>query len=624
MYGYDLIVADAEFLSVGKKLKNYCNSLQEKLETYRGVLDDMCATAVKSGNLRDALILYKEYVDKTAKALDGLGEKCEKLVGEFLGEIEKADKYLYESGRDSVRNFSDAQYELLTDCLDNPLWSWTDGIDDSWHEFRNSFIGRILGLERDYDKAEEWYKDLLDYNDETAAGLKYLFEQVYMKDVEYGRRDDLIYSIIADWECGHVSDFLKVAHALEGIKRMIDAMAELIGIGKDGLTSTLVQERLGKEYYQLFQQVNAVQIMKNGEIEASIEDIIAFSNNPDAADSFFSFYTAQAKFMKDNGFMDTASMVLFNMFEIAGREVIFHDYKKNRKKKLLMENIEKMAVTELYNGTEKEEAVDSFKEILGYFDKYGNDWYKQLNEARGADGKKILDGRTKAAKTFKSFLDSVEGAEKILKYGDEALEFLAMMLADYSKGLEIIDSFKKNATEGSETYQCLQEIENEYNDRFGTWIKEKLEGAIEKGVEWLGKELVKELPCLGIISQISKGIDYVGDVTEVGDMADCRLDAMFYMDTYSASNEAYLNAWQKLRDTDPNSPEYETLAKDLNNCFEFNKSNLVRMLENMAGASFGTERSYYEYCTDQAKAMSITNPKPDMLTYDEYVKKYGA
>ena len=624
MYGYDLIVADAEFVQTGKRVHNFCDALESQLKAYGTVLDDMCANAVKAGQLHDALILFKEYVDKTGKLLEGLGENVDSLVGEFINKMEEADDYLYEASLgEEVRDFSDKEYDALCDCLDTPICDVTDGIGDFIYGGYQKMLRFWPWGKSAKESLQEWKQGLLDYNDETKTGLNYLFEKVYKIDVEYGRRDDVNYCTFGDWEYNYVSNFLKVVYALDEIKSMLNEMTEVISMGKSGLTNTVVQSRLGKKYDLLEEELNQAIVTLKKKQAITEEEIAAFASKPESIMCFYDYNAAQTKFMRDTGFWDAAGMVFFNMFDIAEREMIYEDYEENMKKKLLMSTISEIMESELYKGTEKEEALDSFKDLLEYVKKHGEKWYEVFNETEGKNGK-LLDGRTKAAKRFKEFLDSLGGAGKILSHGTEVIEYLAELFADYSRGVEIIESFERNYSGDAAMLKCVGEIKALYNKEYGAWLGKTFEGIANIGVEGLIDITTEALPCVNVVKKIGDGIDVVGKIIGVGDMNTSKLDAMFYVQLYTSSNAAYSNALDKFRAADVNSEEYHVLAQDLNNCFELNKNNLIQMLEKMTEASSGTEKSYYRYCADQAKKLSMTGDNPRIMEYDQFVAKYGA
>lgn len=627
MYGYDLIVVDEEFRKAGTRLKGFCDSLKIGLEEYRKVLDNMCSSAVKSGKLRDALVLYKEYVDKTRKLLEGLGEKAEKLTGEYISKIEEADDYLYNGKEDSRRDFSKEQYENLQACLFNPICSVTDGFGD-W--LYGMFYGIVDFLPWDGFGAKNVFDDfniaLLDFNDETKAGLEYMFEKIYKVDMEYGRRDDEIQSFFGPGEMGYISNFLQLAYALEGINNMIAKMLQVIGMEKGTLSSTAVENCLGKEYETLKKELE--QTINIGKKPVTKEEIIAFAQKPEASQYFDDFTREYTLFVEDVGAYEIGEMLVFNGFDIAERHIFELGYENYMRKKLLMDAINEIAKHELYEDGEEQEALNQVEEMMGYVEKYGNDWYEEWNSMVDENGHKILDGRTKGARMFRDFLGALGGAEMILKYGDGAIGYIAGLFANYTRGIEIIESLERNYSNNAEMIKSISEIKSLYNKEFKAWFVEAMKGAANVGFEVAIKELSKEgaktANVLGVINKISTVIDVGGKATGLGDNSVGRLDAMFYARLYETSGIAYNNALEKLRTAKPEDENYDELVSDLNNCFELNKSNMIKMLESMEKASNGEKKSYYRYCTDRAKAMSITSGTPQLLSYDQYVAKYGA
>ncbi len=632
MYGYDLIVKDEEFESVGKELSSFGDNLEDTIEKYRSIIEHISASALVSGEVHEALLLYSDYIMKLRIISRRIGEKFTRLVSNYITEIENADDYLYDAGISNIaRDFSDKEYEHLQRCLDDPWCSITDSIGD-WIYSKVVKVADFF----DWTGIRAWlnklHRFLLDYNDETAQGLKLLFESVYAIDLKYGR--SIPGSIIGAGNY-YTCYFSSVLLTMCSLDDMLKEMADIIDPQKESFTVSSIQNRLGGKYDELLERYNKLIAIPELNSYPTINEISDFASQPWAGLFFADFTCATIMFVEDIGGYEAFKMCVFNAFDIA-KTVLFseQDYEKYVIKRQLLDVLEDMSQGGYnYSKSDEKEMVDDCKTFLKYVKKYGKAVYGYMNKHRMENGKLILDGRTIEAERFRDFLDGVGGAEKIIKYGDKAADFLSKLFMDYSKGLDIINSYEKNYLEDERISKCIGEIKKLYNKEFEAWVDELFQEAVEMGEDWTMKLLkkVKEMDgvtsvfgrvasVVNVVSTIDESIDIVGEVTGLGTEARSMKDALIYYQLYRSSNSAYEKAVEKFQKVDLDDKEYEILANDLNNCFEFNKKNMIEMFEAMSNASIGLKKSYYHYCAKQAESLSMRNTsQPKILTYEEFV-----
>ena len=491
------------------------------------------------------------------------------------------------------------------------------------------------------------HRFLLDYNDETAQGLKILFENVYAIDLKYGKSvpesvsgsitGSISKNILSIMGLGNDSPhyFSNVLLTMSSLDDMLREMADIINPQKESFTVSLIQNRLGKKYNELWERYNKLIAIPELNSYPTINEISDFASQPWARLFFADFTCATIMFVEDIGGYEAFKMCVFNAFDIA-KTVLFseRDYEKYITKRQLLDVLEGMSQGGYnYSKSDEKEMVDDCKTFLKYVKKYGKAVYGYMNKHRTENGKLILDGRTIEAERFRDFLDGVGGAEKILKYGDKAVDFLSKLFMDYSKGLDIIKSYEKNYLEDEMISKCIGEIKELYNKEFGAWMKELLQETVEIGEERMMEFLkkIKETDgvttvfgkvasVVNVVSTIDESIDIVGEVTGLGTEARSMKDALIYYQLYKSSNSAYEKALEKFQKLDLNDKKYETVANDLNNCFEFNKKNMIEMFEAMSNASTGLKKSYYHYCAKQADGLSMRGTaQPKILTYEGFV-----
>lgn len=622
------IIKDDEFETISEKVLNYCKNLEECLGQYDDALTRIATDAIPSGDVHDALLLYIEYVKRLEGFSTGIGDKFSRLVEQFIREIRAAsgngDFYLYSKDSDDTRDFTHEEYEALVACLDDPFCGVTDNIGDFFIGLAEGFCDLLDGLfnwSGPKEMLEANRRLWLDYNDVTLQDLNAIFRRAWRLSGYYG------HSIGGAEGSGDVytSYFAFAVIALADIRDMMDEMADIIGLSNGPFTAERISERLGTLYSEMLDDYMNFIAVPESVVDVTIETISDFVSYPWSDTYFSGFYVATGVFVADLGGLDAAKMVIFKMFDMGKDTAINGDYEAYIRKTKLMELIEEMAVEGLYSGSEAEEYVEDIKTILKYLKKGGQKAYDYLNSHRyGDENKLILDGRTIEARKFRELLDDLGDAKKYLEYGEKGIDYLSRVLADCSKGLEVLESFEANCQNDPEMLKTVQEIKALYSKETSALFKEGLKTIEEVGIDG-AIELLKEVsPVVKVLDAIDGTIDKIGDITGLGTEAKSTYNAITYFNMSTATEDAYASAVQSLRAADPNSAEYEALAENVRNCFEIHKKNEIAMFENMADASYGTKKSYYRYCMGKAEQMSMGDTKkPSIMSYDEYLDTYG-
>ena len=610
-----LIIKDSEFIYVGESINAFGKLMKECFAQYREALRKASENAAASGAVHDGLEIYREYIEKLCIISEKLGSKCKSVITSYLAEIEAADSYLYDGTKfDEVRDFSDEQEAFLRKCLDDP---WTEWTDNFWDKLYGKILD-FLNLTDWFDSAKNYlhksYKLLLDYNDETAQGLEMIFRNVHEIDRNYSS------SIAGCGEDFFTCHFDNVCLTMCNIRDLLDEMADIIDPRSGSFTPSKIRERLGKAYDELIKRFETTINIVDYNGTPEIVDISDFASQPWANRYFHCFYDATIMYVGDMGGYEAFKMVVYNMFDIFKTTVTSkEDYNDYLRKKQIMEVLDNVTDSEYYSDSDEKEFVDDSRTILKYVKKYGSDIYEYLNTHRTADGNLILDGRTVKARHFREFLDGVDGAGDILKYGDEGIDYLSRLLADYTKGTEVLDSFEKNYESDPAMQKCIEDIRRLYDKEFFAWTEEAMDKYREVGYDIAVEALADAEPVGAVLKAIDKTIDVFGEYTGDGDKAKSMLEALGYYDLLSSTESAYNGALEAFQNADPNSEEYATLAKDLRNCFELNKKTNVKLLKAMAASSSGTKKSYYEYCAKQAESMSLLDSaEPDVMSYEEF------
>lgn len=637
----DFVVKDEEFESASKKFGAFQKNLLDAINQYETILTCSCKDAVLAGGTHDAMIAYLEYVVKVKEIVEDLSGKYTTIVNDFIRELEQADDYLYDAGISNVsRDFSQERYQQLLSCLDDPWCSITDSFGD-WLYDNILKIVDFFHLDGIKKYLQSCHRLLLDYNDEVAQGLRTLFDAAHAIDFNYG------FSIPSAGVDYRTCYFSAINLTLYCVRDMFDAMAELIQPNGTPLTEMQIKSRLGESYAELLNYYNMTVEISKRYSAPTIEDIENFAS-PGKPWVFTPFDTPLADYIGDISNFDELLVSLFNLFRVFKDKLVHGDdgevtvdelianltgnsaysivknlvnddeYKTYLIKEQLLSVLRDMSENYDYSGSAEEQVIDDCETLLKYIKKYGKEWYKKLNSMRKKDGSLVLDGRTIKAKNFMSFLDSLDNAGTILNWGDVSAEYLAKLFVNYSSSLEIIDSFERNYS-GDETMQkAITQIRELYNKEFGAWLKEGCEKIAELGIDAAISALAESNPVMQVISKIEKTIDVTGEISGLGERAQRMYDSLTYYTLYSSSKSAYSNSLERFREQIPNTEEYTQAAKDLENCFNLHKNNLIKLYESMADASTGLKQAYYKYCTRQAALLSMKSEMPELMTFEEF------
>ena len=637
----DLVVNDEEFESASKKFGAFQENLLNAINQYETILTDSCKDAVLAGATHDAMIAYLEYVAKVKVIVEDLSGRYTTIVNDFIRELEQADDYLYDAGISNVsRDFSQERYQQLLSCLDDPWCSITDSFGD-WIYGNILKIIDFFHMDGIKKYLQSCHRLLLDYNDEVAQGLRTLFDAAHTIDFNYGFS---IPSVGADYRTCY---FDAINLTLYCVRDMFDAMAELIQPNGTPLTESQIKSRLGESYADLLNYYNMTVEISERYSAPTIEDIENFAA-PGKPWVFAPFDTPLADYIGDISNFDELLVSLFNLFRVFKDKLVHGDdgeetldeliarltgnnaycivknlvsddeYKTYLIKEQMLSVLRDMSENYDYSGSVEEQVIDDCETLLKYIKKYGKEWYSKLNSMRKEDGSLVLDGRTIKAKNFKSFIDSLNNAGTILNWGDASAEYLAKLFANYSSSLEIIDSFERNYS-GDETMQkAITQIRELYNKEFNAWLKEGCEKIAELGTDAAIEALSNSNPVMQVISAVEKTIDVTGEISGLGERAQRMYDSLTYYELYSSSKSAYNNALERFREQIPDTEEYIQAAKDLENCFNLHKNNLIKLYESMADASTGLKQAYYKYCTRQAALLSMKSEMPELMTFEEF------
>ena len=619
---YEFILADEEFIGAAERLSAYCAELEAGAAQYEAILQEVAAEGLSSGETHEMLMIYLNYVRKLQEISTGIGEKFTRAVESFIGDVVAADDLLYPMLRPTVRDYSQQEYERLREVVDV-----NDGLDWFRKLIRSAYVlwNKIVSWFRPdtvRQELEECNSQIEALNDIVKEDLTRIFAAVHELDQKYGQN----IPGVGGGENYYTCYFGRFWHVLCDVRDLLGKMAEIIAPG--GFTPAGMQALRSLYSGMLADYENFIVVPERG-APVTMEQISDFVSQPWAESYFAGFHWPMALFiadLTDSKIEDVLKMTIFQMFEMANITMT-HDkrYDQYLREKLLLDQLAELAdikITYLDDGAQEE--LQELKTILEAYHTYGEKFYEHLNSHRiGGDGRLILDGRTIPAKEFSKFLESLENTGIYLKYGDKILDYEARMLADYSKGLAYIESFERNYSGDSDMADAVRAVKDLYNKEFHVLLEEGAAVIKESTLE-VAMEILKDTPVVAVLDKIEKAIDVTGEITGWGPEAKATYSALLRYNTLSATEEAYANAAERLRQADPNSENYATLVEDVENCFALQKKSVVETFNDMAKASDGAKGAYYRYCAKLAEKLTMADgTEPKVPNYDQFLLYYG-
>lgn len=578
MANYNAVIKDSEFIDTKKYVDNFFKCFSSAMEQYCVILEKVCDEDVPSGETHDSLCVMYEYAQKVNNIIKENNKKFGKITDKYLNTVSSIGGNIYKKNIGNVtRKFDDKEYEALLKCLPNDWSDWTDRLGD-W------VLGKIYKLFEDqvYDNK----KFMMDYNNQTRETIKETFDEIKETDNLYGS--------------GECSYFYQVSNTLKQINNLVCKLAEFMDPSAVLPNSNVIELELNNLYSELMESFENYSILPPIWQDTDKIDIREFTSNISNRNFFSDFENIALKFtINTNGLWDTIGMTVFNMFDVAEDVVTDFDlnsYEELASKRQIMDSLDNIMKNKYrYEDSEIEKRIKEIKELLK--------WGKHTNDP-GID----------------IFIKNID---KYLELGDKGLDMLSRFIVDYDRGLEILESFRSNITD-ADMLGYIDDIEKLYQRKTEAWVSENIDGILDTASGQVLEILGKYCPAVEVVSTLRKSIDAVGDVTGLGEKYQHLFNSKTLYSIYTSSSDAYEAAFDNAAQCDPSDPEYDSVSKNLVNCFEFHKQNTIDLFNEMVGASDGTEKNYYEYCLKKAKAMTIYDSQysKKMMSYEEYLKAY--
>lgn len=554
-----------------------------------------------------------EFKQEFAKVLDmpeTIATSVVKIINDYLDELDSAQKIngvsiLYDRSYKGHKDYtSDYFYKLermseRADYDSGLFNSFFDILEDTFYGIAKFFGKYDNSKERSIKKTHE---ALLQYNDVTRRQVRNIKRKIEEADEKCYERLILVKDFIWNME-EYISIFKEIMLNYQNSPSSFDI-------------STV---DFASKYSVMINSYNDVLVMDTVTDE-DVEEFIASEESDEFMNEQVQIiydYLANLSQLEMSDY-DFWKLVTLQMFDVAEGEIVTGgEYEKFVMKKELTEMMDDLAENYVYSKSKEQEALDTVNSILKEAEKNGKTLYEYLNSIRGKDGKLILDGRTKKAKEFLNFLDSLENAQEILKYGDQAIEILSKLFIDYDKNLAFLDSFEKNAHLSDEMMDCFKKLRATYEHDLSQTIVDISRQIVENGVDVLYSISIGKM-----VGTVKKTIGLIGDLTGENARTAAQIELLNYgHDIVGSAQSAFLESMKKLKEASKDADNYNELMNDFKNCFAIYKNGLKRLFEKMALAAEGAQRDYFYYCSSEVSSMTLKDfSNPNFMSYEEYLK----
>lgn len=597
-----------------KEYKNVFKELSNAFEAYLSAMLIVNNNGFISGDIAQGWVDFISYVAKPREQIAEFSKSVNKCVDSFLLAFDKDQKYkgesiLYDYSYPGLRDYSDKRFRELKQCAEKAdydsglLNSIGNGLENAYYGFKNLF---------------PWSKD---DNSKTKKIKKTQEDILQWKDITKGILNNMQININQDDE-SYSKKIYKIDALQEKLYDYFEKLADIM-VYADPYTFSMDQYvgDLDKAYNDIMVAYNNILV----EDKITDEDVRNFidGNNEEILDKQLKDIK---KFLADLssieiGNADFWKMLIFQMFDITEGQVISRgDYDGYLRKAEIIELLEEIESTSSYEDSAVNEAIGEMESIISAAKEKGQSLYDYLNTHRDADGKLILDGRTKGARKFRKFLGKFGNILDILGTVDDGASVVYKLFVDYSKNEALLDSFEGNAqnlsAEMKSTFASIREM---YENELISEVDDAISLVLSKGVDALYTISVGK-----IIGGVKASIGFVGSATGESACNAAKLQLLtFAYDEIDAAESAFKKSCEVLRTCDPKANNYKDCVNNFKNCFAIYTTTIKRLFEKMALASTGKMRDYYYYCSSQVSRMSIKNyNNMKIMTYEEYKKSF--
>lgn len=599
---YNTIVADKDYTTVKRMIKNYCVVLESLMDEYRKCIIKLAEEAVVSGEIHEALVAYISYVKKLNGKFTEVGNTFKNCCYNFVDEIDYIDDYLYEKGEMTVRDFTDQEYRKILQMLESD-GNWFQKILDRGEDRVLEFLNRWTDcydvkkqLNDDLDNAHSALLDLNNANKKKVTGI---FEGIAQTENRYGNNFD--------------SKMVRIRDCVYNLKKIISKCSEIVNPENGKFTAENINLELNDLYKQLNLYVNSMLIINDDAGDATIDEIEEFVEDSRNLSPFQFYNSIFSDIISQIGGWDAFNMAFWN------------------KESLVLSSVtDRFSVPLDIASSDVYEYLmikNNFAEILSNTSKEKVDISK--NEEAIKKAKDIMDAILKKKKDYpdyekyKKIYDSLQDIADGMGYAMDISEILLDSFANYYANSKLIESLAEGVPEETLTARVVKDLMNEYDNivfaNMENVMKYSIKQATQKGIKNGAKIMSKSISEL--YSTVQFGVDVAGALTGLAGVSDKKLQFIILNSERVDLQCGYEHNFSIVAD---GSHEIKDI-NNLKNSFNILKETYIKELDLLAGIAEDkrdlNKKAYYEYLQEQVRNQTMNSGKIKVLTYKEYMNQ---
>lgn len=611
-----------QYESFSENFVTAVSSLGESLTNYANALESFSSSAVKSGRIHDELIVFSGYVKKLPDMIGEVQKELVDLVEAYLMAMNEAqmvegEYIVYPAAYSETRDYTEAAFSDMVTRCDQAVYNW--GLLEAISDNADNLVAKIVNY---LGTACEWF---------NVRQTQILVMEI--NDINKNTLLDIRGRLVAS-ESEYQGKALALCESIETMATYVETLTKAIEGNPNSFSMADFSSKLDSLYNDMVNKLEEVELDEAVSIEAIVEFV-----QMEETDRFFNDSSETIrKYLREIPLTFVEFVVpsmLFQMFEIAKKTVVGwlvdgdYEYNEYILDQEMLAIIGEVSEQEQFDETETKKIVNRLEVFLEYMTKFGDQWEKQLEGKRFPDGTLILDKRTTDYKMFKSVLDSVGDAKKIIKYGSDWCSTLANLIYSYDRDLEILNSVEEGYAVNQSMIDSMNRIRGLYEKKMESILETIAETAIGHGLdalkkvdEYLLKNKWEMLP-FSTVGTIETTIDVIGNVTNLSQETKAQYELATYgYDVLQASENAYLKSLSALQNCSPDNANYQKCVEDFKRSFECYRVTQQRMFEKMRVATQGDQSDYYRYCAEEMSRLSLDNHESfGLLSYEEYMAR---
>lgn len=557
----DLTVDVSEYKTCGETIKNICNNIDDLISILSQKLKNASENGVQSGETAEKFAEFSNILVQLNGELAAIGKKTNKLIGDYLEDIDKNDDKLFKNS--GYKPFTDEEFEACFSVVKNTTEPGFDiGSQGFWTriwDFLLKFFWWLADYKVTADNSQSILKKKVkNLKEQTAKKITSIKTNVRLTDRQYRRESKNLLELMVIY------------------KTTLEKFYQITASGDGNIDGDILNELSSL-------------LKKYKDFEKS-KDKLTDIDVKNFADNVTGYFSSSTELI---GLICEESIGTFVTTE-------YDRYRSTVKEAL--EYFNSVSTGYTISHEKYKEYKDEFDSMLSYYNQYGADW---LNYYTGDSEKAAL------------FNKIAKSLEKISNKSDDYIDIWFKFFCDMSESKTLLNSFISSCDiDNKNVNKALQRIKDIYDKDIEAYIMETWETflheaeklAIKNGTTAFADAYSKIFPGGGMKSLITRFLSTILDKAYSESPAVAQYDWVVATETY------FNDAVAKLKAASPDDPNYKSLVDMVKKTFDCAKKARIKFFETMIAASSGDRKEFYELNLKSIKNMSLEDVSPHSVT----------